>query len=131
MSVDVVGNFLTIIRNATMVSKPFIVTEHSMKRYAIAKILKDEGFVKEIIVEDVGSNKKNIKVVLKYYQGESVIHAITRISTPGRRVYVGRDEIQPVIGGLGLSILNTNKGVLTHKQAKQLNVGGEIVCTVW
>jgi small subunit ribosomal protein S8 len=87
MSIDFIGDFLTIIRNAIAVAKPFVVVRHSNMRFAIAKILKEEGFVKEISVEDVANNKRNIKVILKYFDGESVIHEIKRISTPGCRKY--------------------------------------------
>ena len=74
---------------------------------------------------------KALKVVLKYVDNESVIHEITRVSKPSRRLYNGRDTIKPVIGGLGLSILTTDRGLLSHKKAKQIGVGGEIICTVW
>lgn len=131
MSIDFVGDFLTIIRNAVMVSKPSIATAHSNMRYAIASILKEEGFINEIVVENVGTNKKVMKLKLRYVDGESAIHDIKRISTPGCRVYAGITEVRPVIGNLGISILSTNRGVMSHKKAKQLNVGGEIVCTVW
>jgi small subunit ribosomal protein S8 len=131
MSIDAIGNFLTIIRNGLMASKPFIVAPYSGMRLAIAKILKEEGFIKDYLVVDQEQEKKVIKIVLKYVNGESVIHEITRVSTPGRRHYVGINEIKPVIGGLGISILTTNRGVITNKKAKSLVVGGEILCTVW
>ena len=131
MSVDTIGNFITIIRNGLMVSKPSVETTYSKMRYAIAQILKDEGFVRDVIVTDKENNKKSIKVVLKYVDGEAAIHKIERQSKPSRRVYNAVDEIEPVIGGLGISILSTNTGVVSHKQAKQQRVGGELICTVW
>ncbi|RTL05961.1 30S ribosomal protein S8 [Candidatus Dependentiae bacterium] len=131
MSIDCIGNFLTIIRNATRVSKTFVLVPHSSMRYAIALLLKQEGFVKDVSVEELGNNKKNIKVALKYVGGESVIHEIKRVSTPGCRMYSSIANVKPVIGGIGISILTTSRGVLTHKQAKKLNVGGEVLCTVW
>lgn len=130
MSIDVIGDFLTIIRNGLMSSKSFVIAPFSGMNLEIAQILKAEGFVKDAAaVEQDG--KKYIKVFLKYVDGESVIHQITRISRPGRRDYKGTRSIEPVIGGLGLSILTTSKGVISHKQAKELGVGGEVICTVW
>jgi small subunit ribosomal protein S8 len=129
---DVIGNFLTIIRNGIKASKPFVVAPHSIMRVEIAKILADEGFIKGVtVVQDELTNFKQIKVALKYVDGESVIHEITRISTPGRRMFTKVGNIKPVIGGLGVSILTTNRGLITNKKAKELSVGGEIICTVW
>jgi small subunit ribosomal protein S8 len=130
MSVDSIGNFLTVIRNGLMASKPFIVAPYSKMKFEIVRILKEEGFIRDFQIEDV-SGKKSIKVLLKYVDGESVIHEITRISTPGRRCYTGVKSIKPVIDGLGISILTTNRGLLTNKQAEKFKVGGEIICTVW
>lgn len=132
MSIDVVGDFLTIIRNGLMVSKPFVITTHSRLNVSIAQILKDEGFIRDFVIqqeEDVV--QRNIKLFLKYVSGESVIHEITRMSKPSRRKYAGSKKIKPVIGGLGISIITTNKGILTNKKAKELGVGGEVICTVW
>ncbi len=131
MSIDFVGDFLTIIRNGIMVSKPFVMAPFSKMRLSIAEILKAEGFIKNIAVLDDDDNKKHLKVFLKYVNGESVIHKIQRVSTPGRRFYAGVGNVKPVIGGLGLSIITTNKGVISHKKAKQCGVGGEVICTVW
>lgn len=131
MSIDVIGNFLTIIRNGLMASKPFVQAPHSKMSLAIAQTLKEEGFIRNFEVADVDTVKKTIKIFLKYVGGESVIHEITRISTPGRRRYIGNGSIKPVIGGLGISILTTNKGIITNKKARELGVGGEVLCTVW
>jgi len=131
MSVDTIGNFLTIIRNGLMVSKPFIVAPYSSMKFEVAKILKEEGFIKDCLVLEDDPKKKAIKVFLKYVDNESVIHEITRVSKPGRRYYAGFTSIKPVIGGLGISILSTNRGMITNKKAKELRVGGEVVCTVW
>lgn len=128
---DAIGDFLTVIRNGIMASKTVVVTPHSNMRFAIAKLLKEEGFIKDAIVLDEDPVKKQIKLFLKYVNGESVIHEIKRMSTPGRRWYSGAQTIKPVIGKLGISILTTNRGVVTNKQAKELGVGGEIICTVW
>lgn len=130
MSIDVIGDFLTIIRNGIMSSKLFVVAPHSKVKAELAEILKSEGFIRDFATIDE-DGRKSIKVFLKYVDGESVIHELKRISTPGRRSYKGAANIKPVIGGLGLSILTTSKGIISHKKAKELGVGGEIICTVW
>jgi len=131
MSIDTIGDFLTIIRNGRMVSKPSVVAPYSRIKHAIADILKGEGFIRGFEILEDATGKKKLKVVLKYVNGESVIHEITRVSTPGLRAYKGACSIKPVIGGLGLSIITTSRGLLTHKKAKALGVGGEVICTVW
>lgn len=132
MSIDSIGDFLTIIRNGIMASNQAVLAPYSKMRHQIANILWDEGFVKQVVViEGQGITSKKIKLVLKYVDGESVIHNIKRISKPSCRMYSGIKEIKPVIGNLGISILTTNKGLLTDKQAKKNSVGGEIICTVW
>jgi small subunit ribosomal protein S8 len=130
MSIDVIGDFLTIIRNGLMSSKSFVIAPHSGLKLEVANILKEEGFIKDATLVEEDS-RKYIKVFLKYVNGESVIHEIKRISRPGRRDYKTATDIKPVIGGLGLSILTTSKGVISHKQAKELGIGGEVICTVW
>lgn len=119
MSVDSIADFITIIRNGVMVSKSFVTAPHSKMRQSIAQILKDEGFIHDFatIASDSGTQKL-LKVVLKFVEGESVIHEIQRVSKPGRRVYAGNKEIKPVIGQLGISIVTTSQGVITNKQAK-------------
>lgn len=132
MSVDSIGNFLTIIRNGLMVAKPFVVAPYSRMNAAIADILKEEGFIRNVVVVKAdGATHSTLKIFLKYVDGESVIHEITRVSKPSRRLYAGMNDIKPVIGGLGLSIITTSKGVISHKQAKKQGIGGEILCTVW
>lgn len=130
MSKDSIGDFLTIIRNGLMRSKAFVEAPYSKLRFDLATILKSEGFIKDIVVEEQGF-KKSLKVFLKYVDGESVIHEITRVSTPGRRFYARAHELKPVVGGLGVSILTTSQGVFTNKKAKEKSIGGEIICTVW
>lgn len=132
MSIDVIADFLTIIRNGVMVSKSFVTAPYSKMRESIARILKDEGFITDFVILNADSDaQKRLKVVLKYVDGEAVIHEIQRISKPGRRVYAGNKEIKPVIGQLGISILTTSHGVMAHQRAKKLSVGGEVICTVW
>lgn len=131
MSIDTLGDFLTIIRNGVLSSKRHVVAPHSKIKQEIASILKSEGFIRDFLVEQNENGHQQIKITLKYVDNESVIHEITRISTPGRRNYKGVASIDPVIGGLGISILTTNRGVITNKKARQLKVGGEVICTVW
>lgn len=132
MSIDILGNFLTIIRNGISRSKSSVVAPYSSLKYELAVILQEEGFIQgfEVLHENDIVNKQ-LKIFLKYVNNESVIHEITRVSKPSRRIYAGVGSIKPVIGGLGVSVLTTNKGLLTDKTAKKMRVGGEIICTVW
>lgn len=132
MSVDSIADFLTIIRNGVMVSKSFVTAPYSKMRHSIARILKDEGFISDFVVLNTDvDTKKTLKIILKYVDGEAVIHEIQRISKPGRRVYTSTKNIEPVIGQLGISILTTSRGVIANQKAKQFSVGGEVICTVW
>ena len=127
---DTIGDFLTIIRNGIRVSKPFVIAPFSKMNKAIAQTLQKEGFLRGS--EEIEENgKKRLKILLKYVRGESVIHDLKRISKLSCRAYAGVKEVKPVIGGLGLSIMTTNRGVISHKEAKRLGVGGEVICTVW
>jgi len=130
MSIDTIGNFLTIIRNGIMASLPDVTAPYSNLKYQIASILKEEGFICDFGIEGDGAHK-TLKVVLKYVDGESTIHEITRVSKPSRRVYKGVSSLEPVIGGLGIAVLTTPRGVITNKKAQKLGVGGEVICTVW
>ncbi len=130
MSIDTIGNFLTVIRNGAQLSKPFVVTSLSKMNRAIAAILLSEGFVRSVSEVEI-EGKIFLKIMLKYVNGESVIHDLQRVSKLSRRHYAGVNEIKPVIGGLGISILSTNRGVITQKKAKEFGVGGEVICTVW
>ncbi len=131
MSQDAIGDFLTIIRNAIMASKPMVIVPFSKFRYAIAVILKQEGFISDAMRIDSQDDKAYIKIILKYVDGESVIHELRRVSRPGGRYYARCHGFKPVIGGLGISIITTSKGVMTDKQANQQVLGGEVICTVW
>jgi small subunit ribosomal protein S8 len=131
MSVDAIGNFLTHIRNGIMISRRSVVAPYSKIKFEIVKILKTEGFIRDFSVIEHDVVKKDIQIDLKYVDGESVIHEITRESTPGRRVYAKADQIELVIGKLGISILTTNQGIMSNKKAKELSIGGEVICSVW
>lgn len=130
MSRDVIGDLLTIIRNGLRVSKRVVSAPYSKEKAGILAVLKDEGFIKDFIVEDDGSFS-SLKIVLKYVSGAPAIQEISRISKPGRRHYERLRNLTSVVGGLGVSILSTNKGIITSKKAKSLNVGGEVLCHVW
>jgi small subunit ribosomal protein S8 len=127
---DVIADFLTIIRNGIAVSRLSVTVPYSKLKNSIVDILKNEGFIKDFSIEANGA-KKTLRIFLKYVDGESVIHEISRVSKPGRRMYRGFIDLKPVVGGLGVSILTTSHGVLTNKQAKARSVGGEVICTVW
>lgn len=132
MSIDSIANFITIIRNGIMVSKQTVTAPYSKMRHSIAEILKNEGFIHDFSIANSDQPaEKTLRIILKYVDGESAIHEIRRISTPGRRVYVASKDIKPVIGQLGISILTTNRGLVVNRQAKKFNIGGEVICTVW
>jgi small subunit ribosomal protein S8 len=131
MLTDPIGDMLTRIRNAVTVKKKEVVVEPASKlKMAILDVLKREGYIEGYKIEGEGVKKKII-VYLKYYQGKPVIQVIERVSKPGRRIYVGVDEIPKVYNGLGIAILSTPKGVLSDREAKKLRVGGELICKVF
>ncbi|MDO4633097.1 MAG: 30S ribosomal protein S8 [Eubacteriales bacterium] len=129
---DPIADMLTRIRNANTAKHDTVDIPSSKMKLAIADILVDEGYIaKYEMVED--GNFQNIRVFLKYGadKNEKIITGIKRISKPGLRVYAGKNEIPRVLGGLGVAILSTNKGVLTDKQARKEQVGGEVLAFVW
>lgn len=128
---DPIADMLTRIRNAQQAQHARTLVPRSKVKMAIAKILKEEGFI-EGYVEDATGPQGTLKVFLRYDGSDNgVIRGITRISKPGRRVYVGKDDIPRVRNGLGVAILTTPRGLLTDAQARQAGVGGEILCHVW
>ena len=126
---DQISNMLTSIRNASRAALPFATIPHSKVKESIARVLQREGYVAEVTVE--GKPFKSIKIKLKYTGRKGVIEGIRRVSSPGLRRYMGSQEIPRVLGGLGGSILSTSEGVMTGTQARQKNVGGELLCEVW
>ena len=129
---DPIADMLTRIRNANTAKHDTVDVPASKMKIAIADILVNEGYItKYDIVED--GNFKSIRVTLKYGadKNEKVITGIKRISKPGLRVYAGKDEIPTVLGGLGIAILSTNKGIVTDKEDRKLQVGGEVLAFVW
>lgn len=131
MSIDTIGDFLTAIRNALLVSKRTVTVPFSNMKMGVAQVLKDEGFIRAFNKTDGERNRSFLTINLKYVKGESVIHELTRKSTPGRRRYEKMKNMEKVIGGLGISILSTNRGIVTDKKARKLSVGGEVLCHVW
>ena len=129
---DPIADMLTRIRNANTAKHDTVDIPSSKIKVAIADILVNEGFIEKYeIVED--GNFKSIRVTLKYGadKNEKIITGIKRISKPGLRVYAGKDEIPSVLGGLGIAILSTNQGIVTDKEARKLQVGGEVLAFVW
>ncbi len=129
---DPIADMLTRIRNANTAKHDTVDIPSSKMKIAIANILVDEGYIAKYDIVDNG-NFKNIRVTLKYGadKNEKVITGIKRISKPGLRVYAGKAEIPSVLGGLGVAIISTNKGVITDKEARKLQVGGEVLAFVW
>lgn len=129
---DPIADMLTRIRNGVQAHMTTVdVTPSSKVKVEIAKILKSEGYIENYAVEGEGIEKK-IVVTLKYGANDAkVITGIKRISKPGLRVYAGKDEIPSVLGGLGIAILSTNQGIVTDKEARKLQVGGEVLAFVW
>ena len=129
---DPIADMLTRIRNANTAKHDTVDVPSSKMKVAIADILVDEGYIAKYDLIDNGTFK-TIRITLKYSAGktEKIITGIKRISKPGLRIYAGAEEIPSVLGGLGIAILSTNKGILTDKQARKENVGGEVLAFVW
>ena len=129
---DPIADMLTRIRNANTSKHDTVDVPASKMKEAIANILLEEGYVKAVEIIEEGKFK-TIRITLKYGKdkNEKIITGIKRISKPGLRVYAGKDELPKVLGGLGIAIISTNKGVLTDKQARAAQVGGEVLAFVW
>ena len=126
---DVIADMLTRIRNALNAKHETVEIPASNTKKAIAEILLKEGYVADVKYED--GVQGTIIITLKYEGNQKVISGLKRVSKPGLRVYVGTDEIPQVLGGLGIALLSTSKGVLTGKEAKKLHQGGEVLAYVW
>ena len=129
---DPIADMLTRIRNANTAKHDTVDIPASKMKLAIADILLKEGYVKAVDVVEEG-NFKTIKITLKYgaNKNEKILTGLKRISKPGLRVYASKDELPKVLGGLGTAIISTNKGVLTDKEARKENVGGEVLAFIW
>ncbi|MFZ2493028.1 MAG: 30S ribosomal protein S8 [Thermoanaerobaculia bacterium] len=129
---DPIADMLTRIRNGIQARHERIELPSSKLKVEIARILKSEGFISNFKVVDEDKIQATLRVYLKYSDGgEPVIHGIERVSRPGRRVYRAKDELPRVLGGLGLAIVSTSKGVLSGADAAKIGIGGEVLCQVW
>ena len=128
---DPIADMLTRIRNALIARHDTVTLPASNMKKAIAKMLLEEGYIKSVDYIDDGVQGQ-IKIVLKYVENkQSVINGLKRISTPGLRVYARTDELPKVLGGLGIAIVSTSKGVMTDKEARKAGVGGEVLAYIW
>ena len=134
---DPIADMLTRLRNAVQAKHARVDVPANTLKAEIAKILQDEGYISgfKMVEEQIEGRtlvEKRLRIYLKYGpRGERVITGITRVSRPGRRVYFSRDKVPPVLGGLGISILTTSRGVMTGREAVKTGIGGEVLCNVW
>jgi small subunit ribosomal protein S8 len=126
---DPIADFLTRIRNGQSSGKTEVNVPASKVKLAIAKVLKDEGYIEDFAA-NAADGKPTLAVQLKYYQGRPVIDRLERISRPGLRVYKGKDELPSILGGLGIAIVSTSQGVMSDRQARAAGHGGEVLCIV-
>ena len=126
---DPIADMLVRIKNAAAVGKPTVKMPSSKIKVAIAKVLQDEGYIGGSRVTQNGA-KAELEIVLKYYEGKPVIEKLQRVSRSGLRQYRGKDAIPKVLGGLGVAIISTSKGIMTDTQARHQGVGGEVLCFV-
>ncbi len=127
---DTIADFLTRIRNASAARHKSVDVPASNLKIAIAEILKDQGFIQDFSKAEDGKQGV-LSLKLRYYYGQPVIREIQRVSKPGRRIYAPVERLPRVRNGLGIAIVSTPRGVMTDKQARRENVGGEILCTIW
>lgn len=126
---DPIADMLTRIRNAQSAEKTEVLMPSSKLKIAIAKVLKDEGYIEDFVSREA-EGKPELSIALKYYAGRPVIDRIERVSRPGLRIYKGKEDIPTVMNGLGVAILSTSKGVMTDRKARATGVGGEVLCVV-
>ena len=125
---DPIADMLTRIRNAQSVQKAVVSMPSSKLKVAIARVLKDEGYIDGFAIK--GESKPELEIALKYYEGKPVIEKLQRVSRSGLRQYRGKEALPKVLGGLGVAIISTSKGIMTDAQARQQGVGGEVLCFV-
>jgi len=125
---DPIADMLTRIRNGQTANKVSVVMPLAKSKLAIAKVLKDEGYIESWSVTE--EKKAELEITLKYFQGKPVVEQIQRVSRPGLRVYKGKNDLPKVMAGLGVAIISTSKGVMTDKSARQAGLGGEVICYV-
>jgi small subunit ribosomal protein S8 len=127
---DPIADMLTRVRNAQGAAKAQVTMPASKLKSAIAKVLRDEGYINDFAVEQTASGKAELTVTLKYFEGRPVIERIERVSKPSRRVFRGKDELPKVMGGLGVAIISTSKGLMSDRAARVAGHGGEVLCTI-
>ena len=125
---DSIADMLTRIRNGQAANKIAVSMPSSKLKVAIANVLADEGYIESVKVLD--GVKPELEITLKYFQGKPVVESIQRVSRPGLRIYKCKDELTKVMGGLGVAVISTSKGVMTDRAARQAGLGGEIICYV-
>ena len=128
---DSIGDMLTRIRNANSALKPDVLVPYSRLKAEIAKVLKRQGYIADFYAEKLENGRQVLKIQLKIIGKERAIVGIKRISRPGLRRYVGSQDVPSVLGGMGISILTTSRGIMTGHEAKKANVGGELLAYVW
>ena len=126
---DPIADMLTRIRNGQKARKVSVAMPLSSAKVAVAKVLKDEGYVTDYDTSGNGADAK-LTVELKYYEGEPVIERVQRVSKPGLRIYRGNEDLPKVLGGLGVAIVSTSAGVMSDRQAREQGIGGEVLCIV-
>ena len=127
---DPIADMLTRIRNAQAMEKTSVTMPASKVKTAIARVLKDEGYIEDFKIAGDVTKVAELEIGLKYYAGRPVIESIARVSKPGLRIYRGKDELPKVLGGMGTVIVSTPKGVMTDKAARAMGQGGEVICIV-
>jgi len=127
---DPIADMFTRIRNAQATARPTVRMPASKVKQAIAKVLKDEGYVRDFQVTKAENNKSVLEIALKYFEGKPAIDKLDRVSRSGLRVYRGKNDLPKVMGGLGIAIISTPAGIMTETQARAKGVGGEVICTV-
>jgi small subunit ribosomal protein S8 len=126
---DPIADFLTRIRNGQRSGKPEVGMPASRMKLALAKVLKEEGYIEDFAVAD-DAGKSTLTLRLKYYHGRPVIDRLERVSRPGLRVYKGKDDLPRILGGMGVAIVSTSRGLMTDREARAAGHGGEILCIV-
>jgi small subunit ribosomal protein S8 len=128
---DPIGDMITRIRNAQLRSRPKVSTPGSRLRARVLDVLKSEGYIRDYATVEHSDGRTEFEIELKYFDGEPVIRDIARVSKPGRRVYASVKSLPRINNGLGVAIVSTPKGVMADHSAREANVGGEIICTVF
>ncbi len=127
---DPISDMFVRIRNGQAAGKSSVKMPSSKVKAAIARLLKDEGYLLDVAERDLGGGKRELEIALKYYEGRPAIDRLERVSRPGLRRYRGKDALPKVLGGLGISIVSTSSGIMTDSQARTKGLGGEVICLV-